>query len=206
MAKLSVHLGHPALDGEQVTIKTPSNSEAITGLRVYETIITDTTSTETSEDYTIVDAAGNDLSETSGVYVAGAYLTFVLDKRTLKAYIQNPASSYGDLVEETFTYNGLTFTAHARNGVCTLTVTGTCTQKISINSSRVQVGTFTKSGIIPSYSWKNRPIFIGIYFCELDVNQDGKVYLANGHGIAEVGSDRDIPANTKFDIMETYVI
>lgn len=206
MPKLTVHLLHQPQDGELITIKTPAASDAVDGLRVYETEITDTTATESHSDYTIVDAAGNDLGGVGGVFIAGAYLTFAIDKRTNKAYIQNPASSYGDAVEETFTYIGLTFTARARNGVCTLTITGSNTQTLSINQTRVLAGTFTKPQVIPSYEWRNRPIFIGTYFLRLDVDASGNVYLGYGHGIAEVGSDRNIPANTTFNIMETFVV
>lgn len=44
-----------------------------------------------SNSYSIVDAIGGTLTGSSGVFVSGAVLDFILDCENLKAYLQNPA-------------------------------------------------------------------------------------------------------------------
>ena len=46
-----------------------------------------------SNSYSIVDAIGGKLTGSSGVFVSGAVLDFILDCENLKAYLQNPATS-----------------------------------------------------------------------------------------------------------------
>lgn len=93
MSKIAIHIGHPLVDGEQITFKAPCNSADATGLRIY-TPTSYEDETETSAVYTMKDAGGNTLHEKASLFAAGAYVTVALDTANAIAYLHNARSIY----------------------------------------------------------------------------------------------------------------
>jgi hypothetical protein len=89
MANLKVVLDYPIEDGMSITVKTACDCTAVTGLKVYYQVITETGSTQSSKVFTFKDAHGNDLTGVGNLFVANAYVKFVLDTNNNFAYLQN---------------------------------------------------------------------------------------------------------------------
>ena len=89
MANLKVVLDYPIADGISITVKTACDCTAVSGLRVYYPVITDTNTTQTYKDFTFRDTHGNDLSGVGNLFVKNAYVKFILDTTNNFAYLQN---------------------------------------------------------------------------------------------------------------------
>lgn len=93
MSKIAIHIGHPLVDGEQITFKAPCNSADATGLRIY-TPTSYEDETETSAVYTMKDAGGDTVHRETGLFTSGAYVTVTLDTTNTIAYIHNAKTVY----------------------------------------------------------------------------------------------------------------
>lgn len=78
MSKLKLNVPDVICTGKMVSFVAPCDCSTITCLHI------------NGVDYTIVDAAGEDVTKVGGVWAAGAVVTVVLNTSTRRAYIQNP--------------------------------------------------------------------------------------------------------------------
>lgn len=78
MPKIKLSIPDVVCTGKMVSFVAPCDCSAITCLQINDV------------DYSIVDAAGEDVIKVGGVWVAGAMVTVVLNTTSAKAYIQNP--------------------------------------------------------------------------------------------------------------------
>jgi hypothetical protein len=85
MAYARIDLSGELSDGQFVTFKAPCDCTAITGFRVYYP----KNGEKLSKEFTMKDTHGNDLAGIGNLFMAGSYVTAVLDTVNNIAYLQN---------------------------------------------------------------------------------------------------------------------
>ena len=93
MANIKIELDHPLVDGMTLTFKAPCNCTAVTGLKVYYPLVTDTETTTTSATFTFKDAHLNALTDVGNLFMQGATVKVVVDTTSNFAFIQNAATN-----------------------------------------------------------------------------------------------------------------
>ena len=86
MANIRIDLSHIPLDGETVTFKAPCDASNITGMVIYYS----DGSTTTSKEFTLSDANGGDIGVLDNIFAKDAIVKVILDTNTNNAFVQNP--------------------------------------------------------------------------------------------------------------------
>lgn len=92
MSKIKVTLNYPISDGLTITFRSPVDSENADSLKIYYPA-TPGASTNTSAEFTLSDANGENHGNREGIFSDESYVTVTLDTTNNKAYVQNAGHS-----------------------------------------------------------------------------------------------------------------
>ena len=89
MAYIKVEVDYPIEDGMSLTLKAPCDCTAVTGLKVYYPVMTESESTTTNKVFSFKDAHNNALTSVGNLFTQNAYIKVILDVTNGVAFIQN---------------------------------------------------------------------------------------------------------------------
>lgn len=89
MAKIRLNIDHEIVDGEVLVFNAPCSCTDVDGIIVYYNQLTETDVEETSKSFVFADAHGNVLTGLGNLFMAGAYVSVILNITNGRAYIQN---------------------------------------------------------------------------------------------------------------------
>lgn len=99
MANVRVDVSDRLLDGQTLVFKAPCDCTEITGLIIYYPEIIDNEKVILNKEFTFRDTRGADLSNITGLFVQGAYVSVVLDTNNNYAYLLSSPVTNVSLVQ-----------------------------------------------------------------------------------------------------------